>query len=544
MKGKKIWFLLNILLIGSSTAVFWFSWENYTWNDTSSCIHFSQQLEALNKKPLAQEKPWIDKNQVEAPIYIENVTSTSDTFFTDYNTTTKEITLIKGPKNPNSNLIDMSKIKKIALLKLPHSFEDVNVHFFKESVMIISATQNKNQKAESILLFYQISNDKISPLHSIKITGKLEKLQIQNEKLYLISSAPLSPESTKKLIQKRWDIPEIFPKISEGLAYSLPATQEDYATCRDLKIFSNPEIMPSFWTFFVVDLKNIQNAKDRLTLFGNFDDFYFSPDFLYTISYREGKKTLIQKFWLEPKINHQTSVILEWELVDNWFIDEKTNPIALTTRSSWKFTSISAEYLDKNLQKTTNTELFSGGESFNQAIFVKNLLFLKGNEKERTLIAKRNPDSTFSRIPPFTITNWEQLFTLGEKDSSFLKLIETWDKVRFSFFDPDKNQNERNRSFSYAGTSQLLWTPFWNQSLQILFLPIKITNETSNFLGIKALKIDQSGSIKELFWRKYPDSWSTFLNMNILPNFSYIITNDLIDIFIINTPRIMSILKK
>lgn len=203
-------------------------------------------------------------------------------------------------------------------------------------MLILSANRfPKGEHPETVVLFYEIKNDKLSPIHFFRQSGKKIKRELINEKLYLITETPFSKAQAQSLIKKDGDLPSIFPKTSEGLSYGLKFSDEKQARCQDFKYLFSPQAkMPQMWSIVVSDLNNLQAAKERFYLLGNFTNFQFSKDFLYASSERGSGQSLAQRFALEPKINYQKAELLHGKSLQNSILTEKTKSAFITERKS------------------------------------------------------------------------------------------------------------------------------------------------------------------------------------------------------------------
>ena len=111
------------------------------WKEAKSCIHLSNQLKKLISDP--DFDPTIRSfPKVEDPLIDEGQpTFSSSTFFTDYNKKKQQLTIIKGPKDAKNTLINFNKAKKIAKFQLPNDFQELEILFFKEEMLILSANR-------------------------------------------------------------------------------------------------------------------------------------------------------------------------------------------------------------------------------------------------------------------------------------------------------------------------------------------------------------------------------------------------------------------
>lgn len=74
------------------------------------------------------------------------------------------------------------------------------------------------------MLIYEISNAKLKPVHLFKQTGKIAKVQVQNEKLYLITVEDIQKSTLQNIVNHKIPETDLFPMLSQGLAYGLPMT--------------------------------------------------------------------------------------------------------------------------------------------------------------------------------------------------------------------------------------------------------------------------------------------------------------------------------
>lgn len=242
--------------------------SQYHWKEVKSCLDLSNQLKKLIADPHFDptittfpktEKPLIDDGRL---------SFSSSTFFTDYNENKQLLTIIKGPKDATNSLIDFNKARKIAKFQLPKDFQDLELIFFKEEMLIFSAVRfSRGGSPETLVFFYEIKNDKLSPIHFFKQSGKKIKRELINDKLYLITESSFSKNQVQNLIKKDGDLPTVFPKISEGLSYGLDFSNEKQVRCQDFNyLFSPQSRIPQMWSIIVSDLNNLQAAKERIHL--------------------------------------------------------------------------------------------------------------------------------------------------------------------------------------------------------------------------------------------------------------------------------------
>lgn len=516
------------------------------WKEAKSCIHLSNQLKKLISNP--DFDPTITSfPKVEDPLIDEGQsTFSSSTFFTDYNKKKQQLTIIKGPKDAKNTLINFNKAKKIAKFQLPNDFQELEILFFKEEMLILSANRfPKWENPETIVLFYEIKNDKLSPIHFFRQSGKKIKRELINEKLYLISETPFSKEQAQSLIKKDGDLPTLFPKTSEGLSYGLKFADEHQARCKDFKyLFSAQTKMPQMWSIIVSDLNNLQAAKERFYLLGNFTNFQFSKDFLYASSERWPEQSLAQRFALEPKINYQKSELLSGKSLSNSILSEKTKSAFITERKSWKLKSYILTPFDERFIAQTSVELFSGNESYSSAQLINKDIVL-GNEKEIALVGHHWDQWDFQSTKATLISRESQTFFFDFSLTQLLKIYQEEQKIKISLLPKDQKKEKTDEIIILKlENSSLFWIPAWNKDKNLIFLPIKSPSlQWKPFKWIRGFAISAEGRQKEIFARNYPNAKQAFKSIMQLPYFSYTINNEVIDLFLPEQGKTMKILK-
>lgn len=514
--------------------------------EVKSCIDLSNQLKKLISNPHfdstitnfpKNKNPLIDQGQ---PIF------SSSTFFTDYDEKKQHLTIIKGPKDTKNSLIDFNKAKKIAKFQLPNDFQELEILFFKEEMLILSANHfPKGGNPETIVLFYEIKNDKLSPIHFFRQSGKKIKREIINEKLYLITETPFNKAQVESLIKKDGDLPSLFPKTSEGLSYGLKLSDEHQAKCQDFKYLFWPQArIPQMWSIIVSDLNNLEAAKERFYLLGNFTNFQFSKDFLYTSSKRWTEQSLAQRFSLEPKINYQKSELLSGTTLQNSILTEKTKSAFITERKSWKLKFYLLTPFDERFIAQKKVELFSGNESYSSAQLLGNHLFLN-NQQQFALLAEQLENRNFQPKEPIIVTTKEQYYFLKSDPLSLIELKNDGDQIFLSY----KQQNFQKRQFIEKDRtsmikSKLIGTPSRNNQQRLLILPLQSQQNGKKTQELRTFKLSDEEKIIPQFRRKYHDKTWSFEKIIQLPNFSYALSTELIDLFLTDKPQNMKLLKR
>ncbi len=516
------------------------------WKEVKSCIDLSNQLKKLIADP--HFDPTITTFPKTETRLIDDgqLSFSSSTFFTDYNEKKQLLTIIKWPKDAKNTLIDFNKAKKTAKFQLPKDFQELEVLFFKEEMLILSANRfPKGEHPETVVLFYEIKNDKLSPIHFFRQSGKKIKWELINEKLYLITETPFSKAQAQSLIKKDGDLPSIFPKTSEGLSYGLKFSDEKQARCQDFKYLFSPQAkMPQMWSIVVSDLNNLQAAKERFYLLGNFTNFQFSKDFLYASSERGSGQSLAQRFALEPKINYQKAELLHGKSLQNSILTEKTKSAFITERKSWKLNSYLLTPFDERFIAQKSVELFSGNESYSSAQLLGNHLLLS-NQQQFALLAEQLEHRNFQRKEPITLAEKEQYFFLKSAPLSLIELKNEGNQILLSF----KQENPQNKQLVEQdrisiSESKLIGSPSWDSLQNLLILPLQSQQNGKTTQELRGFKLSDAKKITPQFRRKYPNGTQAFEKILQLPHFSYALSTQLIDLFLADKPQNMKLLKR
>ena len=537
MMNKKILFFIGMLIGISPLATFANSWKNHDRQEISSCIDFNKQIKQLLKYKALQEEEYEIKKTYPLFFNTWETHSTSTTFIPLYDKKNQILTIVQWPKEPGNSLINLNAVKKIAKIRLPKSFYDVSVQFFWEKLLLISASQKVNNKDESLLLIYEISNAKLAPVHLFKQTGKIAKIHLQNEKFYLISVDDISKTTLENVVKHKVSETELFPLLEQGLSYGLPLTWSKSKVCRGLKYFFDDKL-PKAWSFLVVDLNIPTQEKEHYTLFWNFEDLVFSQDFLYTSQHNSENQTLIQRFSLEPKLNYQKSSLLSGILLNNGILPRGSKSSIITTLSSGKFNRYQVTNFDAQFSEVGSKELLSGNLTFDGAELIGDMLFF--THETGALLATRDLGKGSSPASPELSFEWWEKFLLNEKPFSFLEIEENDGKISFSFFEEEQWKLKKIKTLFYQQGGKLLETSLWDREKKILFLPTIKEKD----LILRGFSIDENQyKIKEVFARKYPWTSTQKINMENFSEFSYAIIDNYLDIFLPNQAEKMKILK-
>lgn len=163
-------FLFSLLSFASifSSGVFANGIGNLDWKPVQSCIELNQHLSKFLKNHPQQKKltPQADFSPLLAG---KSEEKSSELFFTTFDAEKKILTLIQGPQAPQNPLINFTYAKKIAQLKLPKSFSEIQTLFFKDQLFLLIAQEKlPNRDTATLILIYELNQGKLSPLHVIK----------------------------------------------------------------------------------------------------------------------------------------------------------------------------------------------------------------------------------------------------------------------------------------------------------------------------------------------------------------------------------------
>ena len=486
------------------------------------------------------------KTPEEASYFIDDweLKASSTSYFVDYEENSKVLTLVKWPKDPQWSTVDFNSAKVIWKIKLPKDFQNVQVRFFKESTIIIFAEHyDADWKIETVALFYDLSDDKLTASYYFANTWKLVKLHVQNGKLYLVTNSELSKTMAENFIKKDWDLPSIFPKFSEGLKLGL-ITNEKTSVCKNYKYLYKPsDQMPSFWNIVVINLNNLKNTKEFLYYIGTLSQFQFAEKSMYLSIEWDNWTTIVQKFWLDPKINAHSSYILSWELLNNWILTYELKSAFITVQSSWKLNVYTLTTMNENFEVEEELEIYSWTEDFDVVEYQWTTVFLKNKEKA-IAVAERWEGWSLKHEPLELPIKNHHYFLISWSPMVLLDWEQRNNKIYFSLLEKDKPQWVfRNLYTSAYANPWTLWNNFsWNQETQTLIFSATMESEEWPSTLIKAIQVPSNWRIKEIMARTYNNP--TFRVIDKFQEFSYVITEDLFDMFIPSNPMAMRVLPR
>ena len=258
---KKIFFLLGVLICGVFTKASANEKPETDRKPAKSCIDLSNQFEKLVKNGTPLPSPLYTESHQESIIDLGTEKSESNTFLTTFDEKTQILTVIQWPKSFNSPLVDLTKVKKIARITIPQDFKALQINRYNNTLILSANHEGKSWKSETVVLFYEILDNKITPVHYFVQSGKRVYLWVQNEKLYLITNENTTSEQIATFIKQRQAGKNFFPTLNEGVGYGLGSTKQKAVSCQDLQTLFTPQELPQFRTMISGVLKNLKATK-------------------------------------------------------------------------------------------------------------------------------------------------------------------------------------------------------------------------------------------------------------------------------------------
>ena len=227
--------------------------QQLDWTPVTNCLWLASNLSNLLQDPSLVETQALP---IDESTFIDDWTlqDYSSSYFVDYNWKERLITLVMWPKDPKGSTVDFKYSKKIWKIKLPVGFDNIRTRVYDNKYLVIFAEHfDYNRRTETIGIFYEISDWKISPYYYFTRTWKIIKLHEQEWKLFVIFNAPFDKATAQTFVKKDGNLPWIFPKFTEWVKYWLDP-QPKVSTCREfLKMF----------TIFLEQFLNLRLLKKR-----------------------------------------------------------------------------------------------------------------------------------------------------------------------------------------------------------------------------------------------------------------------------------------
>jgi len=525
-----IWFLaLGLLFPLSSNA----TGQQIDWLPVSNCMSIASNLNSLLQNPTVVETSAVPFDETTV-IDDWGVQDYSSSYFVDYNWKERLITLVMWPKDPKGSTVDFKYSKKIWKIKLPVGFDNIRTRVYDNKYLVIFAEHfDYNRRTETIGIFYEISDWKISPYYYFTHTWKIIKIHEQDGKLYVITNAPLDKSTAQSFIKKDGNLPSIFPVFSEWIKFWYEP-QEKTSVCRDYRYLQMPSNqMPSFWSVIVLNMNNLKISKDILYLLWTVSEFEFTEKSMYTAVPWDWNTTIVQKFWLDPKINLQKSVQLDVPVVWGWIYAKDMRLAYVVKRNSWKINQYILLPFDSSFAPWAEKPLYTSEEDFTNVEFHSDSVILKNKEKLVKVWELSNWGITTHAWVEFPL-KWHKYFMFWSSPFSIIDLSTDNSEIGFSLVAIDKTQWKTAllSKAKYSWKWELIGQPSWNLKTRTMLLPLKMSWDIQ-FEWIRALQLSNKWAISEVMARSY---WDTTMVEKLiqLQDFSYAITNKLVDVFLPN----------
>jgi len=525
-----IWFLaLGLLFPLSSNA----TGQQIDWLPVNNCLWLASNMSNLLQDPSLVESPALpfDESTVIDDWVLQEYSSS---FFVDYNGKERLITVLMWPKEPKWSTVDFKYAKKIWKIKLPVGFTNVRTRIFDDRYLIIFTEHyDFDRRVETVALFYDISEWKITPHYYFTLTWKLIKLHEQNWKLFVITNLPVDKNTIQTFIKKDWNLPWMFPKFVEWVKYWLNPN-ETVSVCRDFRYLQMPSNqMPSFWSVLVLNLNNLRISKDILYLFGTISQFEFTEKSMYTTVPWDWWSTIVQKFWIDPKINLQKSVLIDVPVLNGGIYAKDMRLAYIIERSSWKVNQYSLLPFDSTFSPSTEKNLYTSEETFSDVEFHGDSVVLKNRDKLVEIWELSNGGvSTHAWIElPLKDHNY---FLFWANPLSLIDFYTANSQLSFSVIAMDKAQWKFKvvSKSKYPWEWSLIWPTSRNAKTRTLLVPVKMWWESA-FEWLKWLQFTTKWAVSEIMARSY---WESTLVETVkqLQNYSFSVTNKLTDLFLPN----------
>ena len=533
-----IWLCSFWLLFPMLTNAEWLDWKV-----VNNCLEMGNNLNNLLKNSSVIENQALPFD-IEPIIDEWTSTDSSSSYVADYNEEEKTITLIMWPKEPKWTTVDFKYSKKIGIIKIPATFKNVKTRIYDNRYLIIFADHNDvNKKTETIVIFYNISDWKLTPEFYFTHTWKLIKVHDQDWKMYVVTNTPLVKSEVQSFIKKDWNLPSMFPVYTEWQKYGLNP-EETVSVCRNFRYLLMPSNqMPSFWSIVVLNLNNLKNSKELVYMLWTISNIEFSEKFMYMTVPWDWESTIVQKFWLDPKINPQKSILIDWTVIQWWVLVSDMKVSFLLKKSSWKINQYSLVPFGDSFVQQGETAFLTNEDNFSEAETHWTTLFLRNKDK---IVAVG--DLVWWALTPHSAMQLplknHDYFQLSSSPLTLLDVVTEDSKLNFSVLEKDKPQGTFRKiaRARYDWEWKVLWNASWNSKNRTLLLPVSILWNNS-FEGLKVLQLTAKWAISEVMSRSYWSS-SEIVSVGQLQDFAYAITDKLVDIFVSNNSIAKKVFKR
>ena len=497
-----------------------------------NCLSLSKDLDKIlqNTGLVEYEAVPIDESKVIDEWIIDDYSSS---YFVDYNEELRSITLLLWPKDPKWSTLDFKLAKKIWIIKLQATFKNVLTRIYDNKYLIIFWEHNDlDKRTETIVLFYEFSDWKIRPVSYFTHTWKLIKVYEQAGKLYVITNSSLDKSVVQNFIKKDGNLPSMFPKYTEWVKYWVDP-KETSSVCRNYNYLWMPsDQLPSFWSIVVTNLNNLKMAKEFVYMLWTISQIEFSEKSLYMTVSWDGETTIVHKFWIDPKINPQQSIKIDWAVLWWGALVRDMKTAFITKKSSWKIYQYSLVPFNEKFLPGEAKALYTSDDNFTDVEYHATTIILKNREK-LVAVAELADNWIYSHATMELPLNDHNYFMFW---SSPLTILDVWNEnseLSFSLLEKDKPQWKFKKltNAKYAWDWKVMWPISWNSRTRTLVVPSKIS-WASSFEWLKILQLSSKWSISEVMSRSYGSAIVDVVKQ--LQDYSYAITDKFVDIFLPN----------
>ena len=507
--------------------------QQLDWTPVTNCLWLASNLSNLLQDPSLVETQALP---IDESTFIDDWTlqDYSSSYFVDYNWKERLITLLMWPKDPKWSTVDFKYAKKVGKIKLPFGFSNVRTRVYNNNYLIILAEHlDYDRRVETVGIFYDLTDAKITPYYYFAHTWKIIKLHEQEWKLFVIFNAPFDKATAQTFIKKDGNLPWIFPKFTEWVKYWLDP-QPKVSTCREYNYLQLPSNqLPSFWSIMVLNLNNLKISKDVYNLFGTVSQFAFTEKAMYITVPWDWGTTVVQKFWIDPKINLQKSVLIDVPVLD-WGVYAQDMRLAfITKRASWKINQYALLPFDSSFAPWQEKVLYTSEDNFSNVEYHSNAIFLRN--KDKLVSVWELSTSWISTHNAIELPLKEHKYYLfWSSPFSLIDLSTSDSKLSFSVIEMDKAQWKFKQisKARYPWESSLIGPISWNVKTRILVAPVRMQWSPA-FEWLKWLQFTTKWAVSEIMARSYWAS-SSVETVKQLQDYSFSVTDKLVDLFLPN----------
>jgi hypothetical protein len=204
----------------------------------------------------------------------------------------------------------------------------------------------------------------------------------------------------------------------------------------------------------------------------------------------------------------------------------------ITKMSSWKINQYSLVPFNENFLPWEWKILYTSEDNFSDVEQHWTSIVLKNRDKIVT-VAELADSGLFTHKPMELPLKEHKYCLFWSSPLTILDVSNENSEISFSLYEKDKPQWKFRRltNAKYSWEWRVTWPISWNAKTRTLMVPVKIS-WSSTFEWLKILQLSSKWAISELMSRSY---WSSTVEVvKQLQDFSYAITDTLVDIFLSN----------